>query len=474
MEAYEKMYINGEWVEGSSTKTMEDRNPLTDEVIYTYTAADKTDVDKAYAAAKAAQKEWAATTPAQKQQYMENLYQAILDSKDEIYTVLREEGGSTVPKADFEFSFLLELTRNAVNIPHMMDGKIMQSNIGKTNYVFKRPKGVIGVIAPWNFPVILSMCAIIPAVACGNTVVLKPASDTPATGALDCKLFEKAGFPKGVVNYIAGKGSEIGDYFVEHPTPAFIYFTGSTDVGERVGALATKGAKGIALEMGGNNVEVILKDADINKAVQAGIVGAYLHQGEICMSLNRIVCVKERYDEFVETFTQAVKTIKSGDPADPEVLVGPIINKGQVDKINELIQANIAAGARVAVEGKTEGNLISPWLLADCTNDMPGCREEMFGPVTNIIKAEDEADAIRITNDTKWGLSNCIITEDLYHGMEVALQIETGMSHINDSPVQDEAHVMFGGTKESGIGRTNSQWVVDEFTEDKWVSVKKD
>ncbi|MGI6211162.1 MAG: aldehyde dehydrogenase family protein [Anaerovoracaceae bacterium] len=474
MKSYDKMYINGEWVTGNSSNVMEDRNPFTGEVIYKYQAADQSDIDRAYAAAKAAQKDWAKTTPAYKQQMMENLYQAILDSKEEIYTVLREEGGSTIPKADFEFNFLLELTRNAVNFPHMMDGKIMQSNIGKDNYVFRRPKGVIGVIAPWNFPVILSMCAVVPAVATGNTVVIKPASDTPATAALDCELFEKAGFPKGVVNYIAGRGSEIGDYFVEHETPAFIYFTGSTEVGERVGALATKGAKGISLEMGGNNVEVILKDADIGKAVNAGIVGAYLHQGEICMSLNRIVCVKERYDEFVEAFTAAVKTLKSGDPGDPDVFVGPIINKSQVDKINDLVQQNIKAGACVAVEGKTEGNVISPWLLVDCKNDMPACKEEIFGPVTNVICAEDEEDAIRITNDTKWGLSNCIITEDLYHGMEVALQIETGMSHINDSPVQDEAHIMFGGAKESGIGRTNAQWVVDEFTEDKWVSIKKD
>lgn len=471
LRAYQKMYIDGCWCEGTSEHVMEDRNPYTGELIFRYRAAGREDIDRAYAAAAAAQKKWADTTPAYKQQLLENLYQVVVSSKEEIFTVLREEGGSTVPKAAFEYQFLLETVRNAVNFPHMMDGRIMQSNLGNDNYVFRRPKGVIGIIAPWNFPLILSMCAMVAAVATGNTVVLKPASDTPATGGLVCELFEKAGFPHGVVNFIAGKGSEIGDYFVAHKTPSFIYFTGSTEVGERVGAIAALGAKGVSLEMGGNNVEIILKDADMDKAVRAGITGAYLHQGEICMSLNRIVCVKERYDEFVHAFEKEVCRLKVGNPGDPDVIIGPVINDRQVAHINQLIQGSLQAGAHAAVEGHTEGRLIWPWLLTDCTNDMPACQEEVFGPVTSVIRAEDETDAIRITNDTRWGLSNCIMTEDRYHGIEVALQIETGMSHINDSPVLDEAHVMFGGTKESGIGRTNAQWIIDEFTEDKWISV---
>ena len=473
MQTYDKLYINGEWRQGRSSAVLENVNSYTNEVMYTYNAASQEDVDDAYAAARAAQPAWAKTQPRDKQKLLVNLYRAMEEMREEIMEELRDEGGSTVPKAEFEYEFITDVARNAVNFPLMMNGKIMPSNNGQDNYVFRKPRGVVSVIAPWNFPLALALCAVIPAVATGNSVVLKPASDTPGSGALICKLFERAGFPKGLVNYVAGKGSEIGDYFVAHPESDFIYFTGSTAVGKHLAKIAAEHIKPVSLELGGNNVMIVLKDADMEKAVNVGIPSMLFNQGQVCMSLNRIVVVKERYDEFVEAFTNAVKAVKFGDPSDPEVLVGPSINTKQAQDVMDIMERTVAAGGRVVLKGERHGNVVSPWIVADCTNDMPACKDEIFGPAVTIIKAEDEEDAIRICNDTNYGLSNSIITEDLYHGMEVAQRIETGMSHINAMSVQDEAHVMFGGAKESGLGRTNGEWVVEKFTEDQWISVTK-
>ncbi|WP_302226501.1 aldehyde dehydrogenase family protein [Veillonella magna] len=473
MKTYDTLYINGTWQEGHSQHTLTNTNPFTDEALYSYRAADTTDVDAAYEAAKAAQPKWEALPPREKQQYMMRLYEAIMANKEEILAVLREEGGSTVVKAEAEFQFLADVARNAITFPVQMHGRIMPSNNNQENYVFKQAKGVISVIAPWNFPFDLSACAVIPAVATGNAVVLKPATDTPASAALLCALFDEAGFPAGVVNYVAGKGSEIGDYFVTHPLSDFVYFTGSTAVGRHIAGLASREIKEISLELGGNNAMLVLGDADIEKAVQVGLTSAYFNQGQVCMSLNRIIVVKEKYDAFVDAFTKAVQQIPYGDPADPKMLVGPSINGGQAQSVMDLMEATVEAGAKVAVRGERHGNVVSPWLLVDCTNDMPACRQEIFGPAVCVIKADNEEEAIAIANDTEYGLRNTLITEDVYHGLEVARQIHTGMSHVNSPSVQDEAHVMFGGMKQSGLGRTNGEWVIEKFTEERWISVNR-
>ena len=471
MKSYEKLYINGEWREGRSASVLENRNPYTDEVLYTYRAASTADVDDAYEAAKAAQPSWAALQPRERQEYLMRLYEVMVKHKDDILSVLREEGGSTVVKAEAEYQFIVDVARNSITFPLQMNGRIMPSNNHQENYVFRQAKGVISVIAPWNFPFDLSICAVIPAIATGNTVVLKPATDTPASAALISQLFDEAGFPKGVMNYVAGKGSEIGDYFVTHPLSDFVYFTGSTAVGRHIAGLASQEIKGISLELGGNNAMLVLGDADIAKAVNVGITSAYFNQGQVCMSLNRIIVVKEKYDAFVEAFTESVKHIPYGDPADPKVLVGPSINGGQAESVMNLMEETVKAGAKAAVRGERHGNVISPWLLVDCTNDMPACRQEIFGPAVCVIRAEDEEEAIAIANDTEYGLSNNIITEDVYHGLEVARRIHTGMSHVNSPSVQDEAHVMFGGVKQSGLGRTNGEWAIEKFTEERWISV---
>lgn len=474
MKAYTEQFIGGKWRKGRGGQ-MENHNPMTGELLYTYQAANKQDVDEAYQAAAAAQPAWAQLLPGERQAMMERLIVAIRDMEEEIYTCLVEEGGSTKPKADFEFFTSIDIVKECMQFPYMMDGKVMPSNIpGKDNYIFRAPKGVIGVIAPWNVPLVLAMRSVLPAIATGNAVVLKPATDTPGSAFLIAEMFERAGMPAGLLNVVAGRGSDIGDYIVEHPIPALISFTGSTAVGKGIGEKASGGVKDVSLELGGNNAMVVLADANVAHAVGAACFGSFFHQGQVCMALNRIVIVDSLYDEFAAAFAAAARGLKVGDPADPETFIGPIINQAQVANIEGLIQETIDAGAKVLLEGKTEGNLISPWLFTEVTNDMPAAKHEVFGPVCCLIRAKDEAEAIAIANDTDYGLSGSVFTTDLYHGMEVARQIQSGMVHVNDQSINDEPHVMFGGEKESGVGRFNAQWVVDKFTTEKWVSVQRE
>ena len=473
MKAYKNQFIDGVWRAGTGERELENRNPYTGELLYTYRGAGFKDVDDAYRAAEKAQKEWEKVSPAKKRAMLERLAEAIVSLREDIYACLTQEGGSTRAKADFEFYTSIEFVKESMAFPLMMDGKIMPSNMpGKENYIIKSPKGVIGVIAPWNVPLVLAMRSVVPAVATGNAVVLKPATDTPASASLVAELFEKAGFPKGLVNVVAGPGSEIGDAFVSHPIPALISFTGSTEVGRRVGKLASEALKDVSLELGGNNAMLVLKDADVEQAAKAAVFGAFFNQGQVCMAINRIIVEAPVHDAFVNAFVSEAKSLKAGDPADPGTFIGPIINPAQVASIEGYIQATIDAGATIALRGKSEGQVIHPWIFSNVTNDMPAAANEVFGPVCCIIKAENEQDAIDLANDTAYGLSGSVFASDLYHGMQVARQIKSGMVHVNDQSINDEPHIMFGGEKASGLGRFNGQWVVDKFTTEKWISVQ--
>lgn len=473
MKQYTKQYIGGVWREGTGTAMLDNISPFTGELLYSYRSASKADVDEAYEVAQRVQQDWAATTPGHKKELLEKLMQVWLEMKDDFFSVLIEEGGSTKAKYEFSYYDSVNVIQDALHYPYMMDGKIMPSNIpGKDNYVFKTAKGVVCVIAPFNFPVLLAMRSVVPAIACGNAVILKPATDTPASAMLIAEAFDRAGFPKGLISTIAGKGSVIGDYIVEHPVPAMISFTGSSEVGQHIGALAGAQIKDVCLELGGNNTMIVLDDADVDQAAKAAIFGTYCHQGQVCMCLNRIIATPKVYDAFAEKFVAYSKAQKVGNPAEDDTFIGPIQNASQVEGIEKIIADTVAAGATVALAGKTEGSLISPWVFTDVTNDMPAAKLEVFGPVCALIRAKDEDDAIAIANDTKYGLSNSVFTQDLYRGLEVAKRMDSGMVHVNDQPINHEPHVMFGGAKFSGIGRFNGKWAVDKFTTDKWISVQ--
>ncbi|MBS3680461.1 aldehyde dehydrogenase family protein [Ornithinibacillus massiliensis] len=476
LEKYTRQFIAGEWVEGSSNSVVTNTNPYNNEVINEIKGASKEDLDRAFKSAKEAQQEWEAKLPDEKRTILEKAAQIFIERKEEVIDWLVKESGSTRIKAEIEWGGTVATLKEAASFPYRVTGSILPSNVpGKENRIYRSAKGVVTVICPWNFPLVLTMRSVAPAIATGNSVVLKPASSTPITsGFLIADILEQAGLPKGVLSVVVGKGSEIGDDIVEHPISKLVSFTGSTEVGRRIGEIAGRTLKDVALELGGNNVLIVLNDADIERAAEAAAFGAYLHQGQICMSLNRVVVDASIYDNFVEVFKEKVSQLKAGDPSDPETAVGPLINQSEVKRILKEIENSEAKGAKVVIGGQAEGNVLYPTILKDVTNDMPVAQNEMFGPVSSVIKAKDEQDAIRIANDSPYGLSGAVFSGDIHHGVKVAKQIETGMIHVNDQSVNEEAHVAFGGEKGSGVGRFGGEWAIEKFTTVKWISVQEE
>ncbi|MGP5132646.1 aldehyde dehydrogenase family protein [Psychrobacter cibarius] len=469
-------YIAGEWQSGQDDSVNTNTNPYNGDTLVKIQQATETQLNEAYQAASVAQKEWAQQTPATRAGVLYKVVEILDQRQDEIVGWLIKESGSTRVKAMVEFAATRAITLEAATFPSRVHGEIRPSNTpGKENFVYREPVGVVAVISPWNFPLHLTQRSIAPALALGNAVVLKPASDTPVTGGLLlAKVFEEAGLPKGLLNVVVGSGKEIGDAIVEHKTPSFVSFTGSTSVGKRIGELANGGdyIKQVALELGGNSPFVVLKDADIEQAVKAAAFGKFLHQGQICIAINRIIVEDEIYDDFVERFLAHVKTLNVGDPSKQDTAVGPIINKKQVESLKEKIANAQKEGAKMILSGEIKGQVVPPHIFTEVTREMDLSRNEVFGPLVGIIRAKDEDDALSIANDSMFGLSSAVFTKDMAKGMRFARGIRAGMTHINDISVNDESNLPFGGEKNSGIGRFNGEWVLEEFTRTHWISMQ--
>ncbi len=469
-------YIAGKWQSGQDDSTNTNTNPYNGETLVEIQQATNKQLDEAYQAANAAQKEWAQKTPAERAAVMYNVVKVFDERQDEIVDWLINESGSTRIKAMVEFGSARAITLEAATFPSRVHGEIRASNTpGKENFVYREPIGVVAVISPWNFPLHLTQRSIAPALALGNAVVLKPASDTPITGGLLlAKIFEEAGLPKGLLNVVVGAGSEIGDAIVTHDIPSFVSFTGSTSVGKHIGELANGGdyIKQVALELGGNSPFVVLKDADIEQAVKAAAFGKFLHQGQICLAINRIIVEDEIYDDFVERFLAHVQTLNVGDPNKQETAVGPIINEKQVKSLKEKIAKAQKEGANMILSGEIMGQVVPPHIFTEVTREMDLSRNEVFGPLVGIIRAKDEADALSIANDSMYGLSSAVFTSDMQKGLRFARGIRAGMTHINDISVNDESNVPVGGEKNSGIGRFNGEWILEEFTRTHWISMQ--
>lgn len=474
---YEKLHlmpIAGQWREGRSGKRLADHDPYTGASLLEIALANAADVDEAYRGARDAQVLWAQTPPQDRREVLECAAQIMGRRRDEIIEWLIKEAGSTRVKADIEFQMVQYGMLEAASYPSHVEGKIIPAAVpGKESRVYREPVGVVGVISPWNFPLQLSNRSVAPAIALGNAVVLKPASDTPVTGGLLlAKIFEEAGLPPGVLSVVIGAGSDIGDAFLDNPIPRVLSFTGSTEVGRSVGEHAGRHIKKVCLELGGNTPFLVLRDADLQRAVDAAVVGKFLHQGQICMAVNRIIVEAPLYEEFVARFARRVSALPYGDPQKAETVVGPLINKSQFESLERKVKESVAAGARAVVHGPSRGLVYAPTVLADVTNDMPAAREELFGPVASVLRADDEEDAIRIANDTEYGLSASVFTRDAERGVLVARRIRAGMTHVNDMPVNDEPNTAFGGEKASGLGRFGGQWAIEELSTDHWISVQ--
>lgn len=473
---FDHQFIAGKWCKGTSARVLKNTNPYDGELLAELPLASQVDVDAAFAAAQSAQREWAALGPSARAEIMLRAVQIFDERKVEIMRWLTEEAGSTQIKAQIEWASARAILLESASFPHRVHGLIMPSDIpGGENRVYRRPLGVVGVISPWNFPLHLTFRSVAPALALGNSVVIKPASDTTITGGLlAAKIFEEAGLPSGVLSVTAGAGSEIGDYFVAHEVPKFISFTGSTEVGQALGSLALGGAhmKRVALELGGNSPFVVLDDADVEQAARAACFGRFLHQGQICMSVNRLIVDAKLYDRFTEAFVERVRNLVVGDPRDPKTNVGPLINAKQVEGVLHKIEKTKAQGGKLLAGGEPQGALLPPHVFGGVDGEWALAREESFAPIVPIIKARDEAHALELANKSIFGLSSAVFSGDIERGVRFAQQIDAGMSHVNDMSVGDEPHIPFGGEKNSGLGRFNGEWAIEEFTRTHLIAVQ--
>ncbi|MER5403546.1 aldehyde dehydrogenase family protein [Streptomyces sp. NPDC002769] len=469
-----RQYIGGEWRPGTGSWDIIDFNPYDGEKLASITIATVDEVDEAYRAAERAQKEWAAVNPYARRAVFEKALRLVEEREAEITEVIIAELGGTHLKAGFELHLAKEFLRESIQLALRPEGRILPSPIdGKENRVYRLPVGVVGVISPFNFPFLLSLKSVAPALALGNGVVLKPHQNTPVVGgSLVAKIFEDAGLPGGLLNVVITDIAEIGDAFIEHPVPKVISFTGSDKVGRHVATVCASHFKSAVLELGGNSALVVLDDADIDYAVDAAVFSRYVHQGQVCMAANRVLVDRSVADEFTEKFVAKVRTLKVGDPSDPRTVIGPVINSSQADAITGAVEQAIAEGATALVHGATTDNLVGPTVLTDLPSDSGILRQEIFGPVALLVPFDGEEEAVRIVNDTPYGLSGAVHTADVERGVSFAKQIDTGMFHVNDGTVHDEPPVAFGGEKHSGIGRLNGEATVEAFTTQKWISVQ--
>jgi len=467
------MPLAGKWRRGSSAAVLTDTDPYRGDLLVEMPLATVEDVAAAYAGARDAQADWAAASPGERSAIFLRAAEVLDHRQEELVQWLIQEAGTTRTRALVEIGIVRATAMAAVTHTWLGEVTVATDVPGKENRIYTRPAGVVGVISPWNFPMHLSYRSVAPALAVGNTVVLKPAEDTPVTGGLlIAKVLEEAGLPPGVLSVVVGRGSEVGDAMVEHPVPRVISFTGSTRVGQ--GITRKAGVKRLALELGGNGPFVVLDDADLERAVEAAVFSNYWHQGQICMATNRVIVDAAVHDEFVDRFLDAAQALVTGDPSQAATQIGPVINDKQLRGVRDKVTRSVDAGAQLLLAGEPHGptgRVLPPHVLLG-TNDVPTAAEEVFGPVATIIKADGEHDALRIANDTTYGLSSAVFTGDAERGIAFALRVEAGMTHVNDTTVHDDIHVAFGGEKQSGLGRFGGDWVLEDFTTQHWVSVQ--
>jgi aldehyde dehydrogenase (NAD+) len=468
-----RLFIDGEWVRSSRNTVVDDVNPSTGKLYARVQQAGADEIERAIAAAYRARASWGRSLVAEREAVLFRAADILTARIDEIRDVLIDESGSTFGKAMFEVAYVIDLLRSAAgDARHVFGETLPMSQPGQLSMTIRRPLGVIAGIAPFNAPFLLAMKKVALALAAGNTFILKPSEETPVSGLKIAEIFDAAKLPPGVLNVIPGPASEVGAKLVADPRIRMITFTGSTKTGNYLAVEAAKNQKKYTLEMGGKSPLIVLKDADVGYAVNAAAFGIFFHQGQVCMANSKIIVEAPLFDEFCEKFTRKAEACKVGDPHEPDTVIGPLIRRTQCGFIDGHIEDAAKKGARVLTGGTHEEQFYRPTVLAGVTSDMRIYHEESFGPVVSILRAEDSEDALRIANDTSYGLSSAVITNDLQKAFDLSLRLEAGMVHINDCTVADEPHVPFGGTKNSGTGREGGRYSMDEMTELKWITVQ--
>ncbi|HUT71303.1 MAG TPA: aldehyde dehydrogenase family protein [Desulfatiglandales bacterium] len=472
-----KMYMNGEWVGALDGELYDDLNPYTGEVFARVPAGKRADAKRAVDAAAAAFPGWSHTLPAERQALFLKAADILEKKQEEIVPILAEETGCTFGFAMFQTHFTPGLLREAAAQAHQANGEIIPADLPGAFYMaIRQPVGVVAGIAPWNAPLILSLRSICMPIAYGNTAILKPSTESAAAGGVViAEVFHEAGFPKGVLNLVTngpGGSAAIGDEFIEHPKVRRINLTGSSAVGRQVAEKAGRYLKRVALELGGQNPMIILRDADIDQAVNAAAFGSFLHQGQICMSTRRLIVEKPIAKEFTDKFVSKVSTFKVGNPKELDTIIGPLINEQQFNQVKDSVDAAVRDGAKILCGGTSEGLCYYPTVLTNVKQGTPFSCEETFGPVVSVIEVKDEDEAVAVANDTTYGLSAAVVTGDVAKGLALAERIESGIVHINDQTVSDEPQVPFGGVKDSGWGRFGGRAGLEEFTELRWITMQ--
>ena len=471
METRDVLFIGGEWVAPASDKTFTVTNPASLETVAVVPEGTEADMDKAVAAAREAfdHGPWPHTSAKERAEVLRALSQGIQGRMGEFAETITKENGAP---ATFSMmgqvlaaTMVLDGFANATeSFPFVEERQGMMGQV----LVNKAPVGVAAGIVPWNVPLFISMMKLGAALASGSTMVLKPAPETPFDSYLLAEVIQSVDLPAGVVNIVAG-GREAGEYLVRHPGIDKVSFTGSTAAGRKVGAICGELLKRCTLELGGKSAAVILDDADLDAAIPELMPAAMMNNGQACVAQTRVLAPRSRYDEVVDALAAAVGAQKVGDPADPEVEVGPLVAERQRDRVEGYLEAGRKEGARVVVGGGRPAGIdtgwfVEPTVFADVTNEMTIAREEIFGPVVSVIAYDDEADAVRIANESEYGLSGSVWTADRERGINVAKGVRTGTYGVNTGVVID-LHSPFGGFKASGVGRELGPEGIEEFTE---------
>lgn len=471
--AVRPLYIDGQWRRGSEGAWAEDVNPATGLVFARVAQASAADVDDAIAAAHRARIGWQKMLAGDREALLLRMADVIAARADEIRDLIIQENGSVFMKAPWEVSYAVDCLRVAAGQARFVGGDTFPASMpGQLSLTIRQPLGVIAGIAPFNSPFLLTIKKVAFALAAGNTFVLKPSELTPLSGLVMAECFEQAGLPAGVFNVVPGPADVVGTRLVADPRVRMVTFTGSGRVGRLLAAQAGAQMKRFTLEMGGKNPLVVLADADLRYAVDSAAFGIFFHQGQVCMASSRVIVEAPLYERFAEAFTAKARGIRVGDPRDPATVVGPLIKPQQCAFIAAQIAEAQGAGARVLTGGTFDGPYFQPTVLADVTPAMRIYHEESFGPVTSLIRARDSEHALEIANDTAYGLSSAIITNDLQKAFDFSLRSEAGMVHINDTTISDEPHIAFGGVKGSGFGREGGRASIEEMTELKWITVQ--
>jgi acyl-CoA reductase-like NAD-dependent aldehyde dehydrogenase len=476
-----KNFIGGKWVDSDSKRTFENRNPANwDELVGVFPKSTPKDVEEAVSAAKKAFSTWKKVPVPKRGEILGKCGDMMVERKEELAKLETREMGKIIKETRGDVQEGIDTAYYAFGEGRRLFGITTPSELSnKICYTVKRPIGIAGLITPWNFPMAIPCWKVIPALLSGNTVIIKPASDTPATSTELVKILQEAGIPDGVINIVHGSGREVGEAMLAHKDIGVISFTGSSEVGRRIAEVGGKTLKRVSLELGGKNAQIVMNDADLKLALEGVLWGAFGTTGQRCTATSRLILHQDVYDEFLEMLVERVKNIKIGNGLDEKVEMGPVINKQQRQVIHNYVKIGQKEGAKLRLGGDIyeEGKCAKGWFYKPTilTEVKPGMRieqEEIFGPVLSVIKFKDFDEGIEIMNDTQYGLSSSIYTRDVNLAMRAVEDIEAGITYVNGPTIGAECHLPFGGVKNTGNGhREGGETVYEIFTETKTVYV---